>query len=82
MEGTDVTFTCTVDANPDPAVSLMFRNTDGETPISQQSVTGPSLTVVLSMQRDYNDGEFFCRTVGEDPSYILDSSTISFNVNC
>ena len=76
-------FTCSVAANPEPILCLMF--TDGSTTqqISEQSVTGLVFDITLSLTRQYNGGSFFCRAKGENPSYILDSQdTVSYNVNC
>ena len=82
-EGTEVTFTCTVEANPHPSLYLMYSDVDGTQPISEQTVTDSMLSVTVTLTRYHSMGRFFCRAVGENPTYILDSQDkISYSVYC
>ena len=83
-EGTEVIFSCVAEANPNPQLYLMFRNTEstGQV-ISEQSISSTTFSVPVVLTRTQDGGDFFCRAVGEDPSYTLNSpSTISYNVLC
>ena len=83
-EETEVIFSCVAEANPSPQLYLMFRNTESTGQlISDQSISSSTFSVPVVLTREQDGWEFFCRAVGEDPSYTLNSlSTISYNVLC
>ena len=82
-EGSEVIFTCIANASPSPQFYLMFRNVESTEQVSDQSISSSTFSVPVVLTREHDGGDFFCRAVGEDPSYTLISpSTFSYNVLC
>ena len=81
-EGTLVEFTCAVDANPAPMLSVWTRDEDGtEEKIFEQTSAELTFDASVHLTKQHHGIIFFCRAVGS--SYTLTSdTTYMYNVKC
>ena len=78
-ENTMVSFQCSVQASPDPKLSLWWF--DGtEHKASYLTATGEELVVELELTKEHHEADFYCTAVLHDPEYQFTSNTISFDI--
>ena len=81
-ENTEVQFTCTTDAYPQPVLTLWSTDGDQEYQVSAQEMPSSPLTAGLNLRRQHNQVSFFCRAQAPDQSYTLDSEKLTYSVKC
>ena len=81
-EGTDVIFTCTVDSNPVPQLSLYIRQSTGEEIPTGQAFTDSSATFLITLNRNHNGQAFFCKATNTELQYTIHSDPVELSVQC
>ena len=82
-EGTDVTFTCIVDGNQVPTLSLWLLDENGRVlRASDEIVTDKESTFTVTLTRYHNRKQFFCKATNENPKYVYHSNRIEYTVYC
>ena len=82
-EGVEVTFTCTVDGNPVPQISLWVMDGNGlEMQASGEVFTRPVSIFTISLTREYHGKSFFCKATNDELQYTLHSNTMEYSITC
>ena len=81
-EGTDVIFTCTVDNNPVPQLSLYIRQSTGEEIPTGQAITDSSANFSITLNRNHNGQAFFCKATNTELQYTIHSDAVELSVQC
>ena len=74
-----MTFNCALDANPAPSYSIWI---DGEQAQKLVDLDADRDNVTLSLEKQHNKGNLFCRASGSLTGYPVDSTFKSYTVEC
>ena len=82
-EITQVTFTCTVDGNPVPQISLWVMDGNGlEIQASGEEFARPVSVFTITLTRENHGKSFFCKATNDEMQYTLHSNTIEYSIIC
>ena len=83
IEGTEVNFMCTVNSNPAPQTSLWLSDENGlESKASSEQFVRTKATFTITLNRNHNGKEFFCKAENHDLQYTMHSNKIGYSIIC
>ena len=79
-EYTEITFICTADSNPLPALSIVLNTGWNMKQIAATNMS--SLEVCINVTKEYNRAEIYCEATGNDPTFSVVSTNYVYTIKC